>query len=91
MIRDLKGVLVRESEPIGILLTLAPPTRDMTTEAATSGFYESKLWKKKHPRIQIVTIEELLDGKRPDLPPWEVSPFAKAPVEREQAETERML
>jgi hypothetical protein len=90
MIRDLKGVLDREGEPIGILLTLALPTRDMLTEAAAAGFYENDFWKKKYPRIQIMTILDVLQGKRPDLP-WGASPFAKAPVEREQAETERML
>jgi site-specific DNA-methyltransferase (adenine-specific) len=90
MIRDLKGVVEREGEPIGILLTLANPTKDMTTEAAASGFYESALWQKKYPRIQIITIEDLLNGKRPDLPSA-ASPFAKAPLEREKSKTERML
>ena len=90
MIRDLKGVLDREGEPIGILLTLALPTRDMLTEAAAAGFYESDFWKKKYPRIQIITIEDLLNGKRPDLP-WGGSPFAKAPVEKEQAGQERLV
>jgi adenine specific DNA methylase Mod len=90
VIRDLKGVLDREKEPIGILLTLANPTKDMTTEAAASGFYESDLWHKKYPRIQIITIEDLLNGKRPDIPSA-ASPFARAPLEREKAETERLL
>jgi len=90
MVRDLKGVLDREGEPIGILLTLTKPTKDMSTEAASSGFYESALWQKKYPRIQIITIEDLLNGKRPDLPSA-ASPFAKAPLERERGETGRML
>jgi DNA modification methylase len=89
-IRDLKGVLEREKEPIGILLTLTKPTKEMATEAAASGYYESDLWQKKYPRIQIITIEDLLNGKRPDIPSA-ASPFAHAPLEREQAETERML
>jgi site-specific DNA-methyltransferase (adenine-specific) len=89
-VRDLKGVLEREGEPIGILLTLNKPTKEMTTEAAASGFYESDLWQKKYPRIQIITIEDLLNGKRPDLPSA-ASPFARAPLEREQAEQERLV
>ena len=89
-VRDLKGVLDREKEPIGILLTLNPPTKDMITEAAASGFYESDFWKKKYPRVQIITVLDLLKGKRPEMP-WGGSPFAKAPTEKEKAEQEAML
>ena len=89
-VRDLKGVLDREKEPIGILLTLNPPTKDMITEAAASGFYESDFWKKKYPRVQIITVLDLLKGKRPEMP-WGGSPFAKAPTEKERAEQEAML
>ena len=89
MVRDLKGVLEREGEPIGILLTLVPQTKDMTTEAAASGFYESKLWQRKFPRLQIITVEEMLAGKRPSIP-WGRAPFAKAPTEKEQADQQAL-
>lgn len=39
MVRDLKGVLDREKAPIGVFLTLEPPTRPMEKEAASAGFY----------------------------------------------------
>jgi len=90
MVRDLKGVLEREKEPIGLLLTLAPPTKDMVTEAAAAGFYESEFWERKFPRIQILTIEEMLGGRRPDIP-WGKAPFAKAPTEKERSEQGEML
>ena len=90
MVRDLKGVLEREKEPIGILLTLAPPTKEMVTEAAASGFYDSEFWGRKFPRLQIITIEEMLGGKKPDMP-WGKAPFAKAPTEKEKAEQEPLL
>ena len=89
-VRDLKGVLDREKEPIGILLTLNPPTKDMITEAAASGFYESDFWKKKYPRVQIITVLDLLKGKRPEMP-WGGSPFARAPTEKERANQEFLL
>jgi hypothetical protein len=38
----------------------------MRSEAASAGFYESP-WG-KHPKIQIVTVGELLDGKGIDFP-----------------------
>jgi hypothetical protein len=66
MIRDLKGVLERERAPIGVFLTLSPPTRPMETEAASAGFYE--LGGRRYPRLQILTIEQALAGTKPAIP-----------------------
>ncbi len=41
-VRDLKGVIEREEAAIGALITLREPTKPMVTEAAATGFYESK-------------------------------------------------
>lgn len=65
-IRDLAHVVKRENANIGVLLTLHDPTGPMKTEALTEGFYLSP-WG-QHPRLQILTIRELLDGKRIDMP-----------------------
>ncbi len=67
-IRDLKGVLEREDAQIGLLITLEPPTKPMMTEAAEAGLYESPMLGKKYPRLQILTIEELLEGKKLEYP-----------------------
>lgn len=67
-IRDLRGVLDRESSAIGVFITLEEPSKDMTTEAVSSGYYHSKLWDADYPRIQIITIEDLLNGKVIDMP-----------------------
>jgi site-specific DNA-methyltransferase (adenine-specific) len=63
----------------GILLTLEKPTKPMRDEAADAGRYESKLWHDKdYPKIQMLTIEGLLDNTdRVDAPP-QMNPFAKA-------------
>jgi site-specific DNA-methyltransferase (adenine-specific) len=90
MVRDLVGVLEREKEPIGVLLTLEPPTQPMVTEAATAGFYHNDFWQKDYPRMQILTVEDMLSGKRPQVPQGR-SPFAQAPLEREERHTKRML
>ena len=68
-IRDLVGVLDREKAAIGVFITLDPPSRDMITEAVSAGYYESELWQKAYPRLQILTIEELLDKRVIDMPP----------------------
>jgi site-specific DNA-methyltransferase (adenine-specific) len=68
-IRDLRGVVERDNSAIGVFITLEQPSRDMVTEAASAGLYRSKLWNKDYPRIQILTIEDLLSGKGVDMPP----------------------
>jgi len=65
-VRDLRGVLERERAEIAVLLTMNPTTAEMRREAAAGGFYESS-WG-KHPRVQILTVEELLAGKGIDYP-----------------------
>jgi DNA modification methylase len=68
-VRDLRGVLDREKAAIGVLITLEDPTQPMKTEAAGAGFYESTWMGKKYPRLQILTVAELLAGKGIDMPP----------------------
>lgn len=66
-IRELRGVIDREEAEIGVLLSLQKPSKPMREEAADAGFYDSP-WGTRHPRIQIITIEELLEGKVIDYP-----------------------
>ncbi len=66
-VRELRGVIERENAEIGVFIILNDSTKDMRAEAAEAGFYQSA-WG-KHPRIQILTIQDLLDGKRIDFPP----------------------
>lgn len=72
-LRDLRGVVDREQAEIGVLITLQPPTRPMRQEAAEAGFYKSGsegtgTWG-DHPRLQLLTVAQLLDGARIDMPP----------------------
>jgi site-specific DNA-methyltransferase (adenine-specific) len=67
--RDLKGTLQREQAAIGVFITLEEPTRDMVTEAVSAGFYYSPSWNQNYPRIQILTIEELLHNEEVKMPP----------------------
>jgi DNA modification methylase len=84
-VRDLRGVLEREKAEIGALLSLQEPTSAMRREAASGGFYASP-WGSKHPRIQLLTVAELLAGRKPDYPPTRANvTFKKAP----RAEGER--
>lgn len=67
-VSDLCHALDREDAAIGLFVTLEKPTRPMIEEAATAGFYEPEEIVNKYPRMQILTIEELLDGKKAEYP-----------------------
>lgn len=92
MLRELLGALDDE-RPIGILVTLTAPTPRMLTQAAAAGYYSSADQPgQKYPRLQILTVRDILDGERPKIPPKGLhAPFAKAPREPKTAKTERML
>jgi site-specific DNA-methyltransferase (adenine-specific) len=80
-VRDLRGVVEREQAEIGVLLTMQEPTQPMRSEVAGAGFYNSLGWNQNYPKLQILTIAELLAGKGIDMPPIrQVSAtFKKAP------------
>ena len=82
-IRDLVGTIQREQAAIGVFLTLEEPSRDMVTEALKAGFYHSPGWNKDYPRVQILTIEELLRGAEVKMPP-QFGTFKQAVRERQQ-------
>lgn len=92
MVRDLRGVIERENAEIGLLISMEAPTKLMRTEAATAGFYESPIWG-RFPRLQILTIEELLDGKRLEMPPISQvsSTFKKAQKRRSKENLQSSL
>lgn len=70
MIRDLGHVVNREKAAIGVFVTLTKPTAPMRQEAVKAGYYESPTGA-NFPKIQILTIEGLLEGierlRYPDL------------------------
>ena len=63
-VRDLRGVVEREKAEIGVLISFEQPTKAMRQEAASAGFHKSP--KGDHPRVQLLTVEELLGGKQID-------------------------
>lgn len=87
MIADLKNSVEREKAQMGFFVTLTPPTQPMITEATSAGYYESP-WYGAFPKIQILTIEGLLNGtekpRYPDPSRGGLS-FKKAKVEEEKA------
>jgi len=80
MIRDLKGTVDREKAALGVFVSLVNPTREMIREAVSAGFYETG--GRKFPKIQLFTIAQLLDGRKPEVPFGHVEGFRKAAREK---------
>jgi DNA modification methylase len=87
-VRDLVGVVTREKSAIGVLLSFEEATKPMRREAASAGFYESEHFG-RFPRIQLLTVGELLAGKRVEYPRTAGSnvTYKAAPRVREVTET----
>ncbi len=76
MVRDFAHVIDREKALQGFFLTLTPPTRDMETEAVKAGFVDTG--QGRFRKLQILTIEQMLTGHRPEMPFVDSSAFKRA-------------
>lgn len=81
-VRDLKGAMEREKARIGLFVTLEQPTSEMEKEALESGYYESPTWGRNYPKVQLLTIEKLLQGEKPQLPPTPLNALAFKKAEK---------
>lgn len=77
-IRDLVGTVQREGAALGVFITLELPSRDMQTEATMAGFYHSPGWNLDYPKLQILTIADLLAGRATIKMPPEAGTFKQA-------------
>ncbi|MFQ5888226.1 MAG: DNA methyltransferase, partial [Candidatus Hydrothermarchaeales archaeon] len=84
-IREFKTVVDNAKAEMGAFLTLNNPTSPMVQEALTAGYY--KPLNVKYPKVQILTIEDLLNGEKLQYPIHEDMTFRKAEkAEEEQGE-----
>ncbi len=69
-VQQLRGAMERHGGTMGLFVTLEEPSGPMRQEAATAGQYHSEVTSKDYPRVQILTVRDLLEkGRKPDLPP----------------------
>lgn len=90
---NLKGVIEREKAQIGVFITLQEPTKPMKVEAVSSGYYKSPLGH-NYPKIQILTVKELLEGKRISRPLGAIgidATFRKAERHKEEGKQKEMF
>ncbi len=63
-IRDLQGTMTLQQAEIGIFITLNSPTKAMIKTAKAAGIYQSKYMNQSVDKIQIITIQEIIEEKK---------------------------
>ena len=87
MIATLKGDMAREKAEIGLFITLNPPTRPMIQEVAATGIYTPKQFPEHHfPRVQILTVEDLLSGIQAEIPRYALDPVLRRAPRRRRSQ-----
>jgi len=77
MVETLAATIAREKAPIGILIMNAKPTREMERRAAAVGVYRAGV-DEAFPKLQILTLADLFQGKRPRIPNVDRAAFRRA-------------
>lgn len=77
MVNEIAGTVSREQAELGILITLTEPTKGMRDTADKSGTYTAPLTGQEYPKVQIVTVADLMAGRRPSMP-TAILPYMKA-------------
>ncbi len=92
-VRDLIGVVNRENAVVGVLVTLHEPTEPMKTEALRAGVYVADFLGKDHtyPKIQLLTIEEILSGAAVQYPRVGDATFRKSQRKYKETHTQETL
>jgi DNA modification methylase len=67
-VRDLLGAVETERGQMGVLITLADPPRGVIDAANRGGVYQWPVNGQTFPRLQVITVAELLAGRRPTMP-----------------------
>lgn len=76
-VRDLLGTVQTQNAEMGVLVTITKPTPGMNDAADHASTYTWPVNGENFPKIQLVTIADLLAGNRPKLPPT-LTPYIKA-------------
>lgn len=89
--RDLRGTLDREDAALGVFITLENPGAQILAEAVSVGVYHSPGWDKDYPRLQILTIADLLTGAEVKMPPASITFKQAEKVKLSEAEQKKLF
>lgn len=90
MVRDLAGTIQTQKAHMGILVTLTPATRGVQDAIDHGGYWTHPATGAKFPVLQHITIQELLKGKRPQLPTM-LRPYIEAKKQKVQIDQQGLF
>lgn len=67
-VRDLVGTVQSQKAAMGVFVCMQTPTKGMTDAATTPVYTPTRPTGSRSRGVQIITVEELLSGKRPKMP-----------------------
>jgi site-specific DNA-methyltransferase (adenine-specific) len=76
-VRDLIGTVETQKAQMGVLIAMTEPTPGVLDAVNHGGTYTWAINGQSYPRVQVITIADLLRGKRPETPP-PVLPYIQA-------------
>lgn len=88
MVETLAACIEREKAPIGILIMNGQPTPEMVRRAAAVGIWRDGTYD-SFPRLQILTLPDLFQGKKPRIPNIDRTALKRA--KREEATQHRLI
>lgn len=77
-VRDLIGTVETQKAQMGVLITMAEPTRGVLDAINHGGTYTWPRNGQSYPRVQVITIRELLSGVRPNMPRIQLPYYVQA-------------
>ena len=90
-VRDLLGTVSgKPGAEVGVLVSLQEPTAPMVRAARRAGVFRSGWTGRDYARIQLLTVEELLNRRMPDLPPRISGEYRGPRVPAGQSEQQRL-
>ncbi len=89
-VRDLVGTVESQKAEMGILITMAEPTKGVLDAVNHGGTYTLPVNGQAFPRVQVITVADLLKGKRPTMP-LTLLPYIQAARRGPEAVTEALF
>jgi hypothetical protein len=76
-VRDLIGTVETQKAQMGVLITMTEPTQGVLDAVNHGGVYTWPVNTQVYPRVQVITIADLIHGRRPNMPP-PILPYIQA-------------
>lgn len=89
-VRDLIGTVESQRAAMGVFVCMAQPTAGMIEAANRSGTYNHPANGQPFPRVQLLTVADMLAGQRPHMP-YALLPYFQAQPRMADAQAEKLF